>query len=152
MKCVDSKQAKRRKFSHDWLENEKCKSWIKKVPNDDSLYFCIPCNKTFSCSSGVFKHAESKAHRSNMVNNCSDEVNIIEKEPRERKFCHSDVFFVVQRFGGFDEEILKEEKCDWIIFFTHTFMRLCKFVWGGTQLDTVQLDMSHSQCLRLQSS
>ncbi|KYN26686.1 hypothetical protein ALC57_03939, partial [Trachymyrmex cornetzi] len=58
-------------------------------PNDDSSYFCIPCNKTFSCSSGVFKHAESKAHRNNMVNNCSDEVNIIEKEPRERKFCHS---------------------------------------------------------------
>ncbi|KYN22626.1 hypothetical protein ALC57_04972, partial [Trachymyrmex cornetzi] len=79
----------RRKFSHDSLENKKCKSWIKKVPNDDSSYFCIPCNKTFSCSSGVFKHAESKAHRTNMVNNCSDDVNIIEKEPRERKFCHS---------------------------------------------------------------
>ncbi|XP_018377619.1 PREDICTED: uncharacterized protein LOC108770486 [Trachymyrmex cornetzi] len=24
-----------------------------------------------------------------MVNNCSDDVNVIEKEPRERKFCHS---------------------------------------------------------------
>ncbi|KYN09185.1 hypothetical protein ALC57_18698, partial [Trachymyrmex cornetzi] len=86
----------------------------------------------------VFKHAESKAHRTNMVYNCSDEINIIEKESHERKFCHSfkDEFLsklrifepkfvlqqeknnpnnsvqdvlIAQRFDGFHEKILKEK-------------------------------------------
>ena len=48
MECVDFKHAKRHKFSHDWLENEKYKSWIKEVLNDNNSYFCIPCNKMFS--------------------------------------------------------------------------------------------------------
>ncbi|KYN23164.1 hypothetical protein ALC57_04426, partial [Trachymyrmex cornetzi] len=74
----------RRKFSHHWLENEKCKSWIKKVPNDDNSYFCIPCNKKFSCSSGVFKkrHSDSKKH----VSVCqkrgfSVDLNTYDEEP-----------------------------------------------------------------------
>jgi len=54
--------SKKQTFSHNWLEDENYKSWIKEVPNDSSSYFCVPCNKTFSCSSRVSRHAESKAH------------------------------------------------------------------------------------------
>jgi len=51
---MDSKYIKRQKFPHDWVENENYNSsWIKKVPNDSNLYFYIPCNKTFSCSSRI---------------------------------------------------------------------------------------------------
>jgi len=76
---MDSKCVKRMKFSRDWFKNDNYKSWIKEVPNDDTSYFCIFCNKTFLCSSHVSKHARSEAHQNN-VENCSEETKTIKKK------------------------------------------------------------------------
>jgi len=78
--------SKKQTFSHNWLEDENFKSWIKKVPNDSSSYFCVPCNKTFSCSSRVSRHAESKAHRKNVLNNCPEETKTVEKKSHKGNF------------------------------------------------------------------
>jgi len=81
--------SKKQTFSHNWLEDENYKSWIKEVPNDSSSYFCVPCNKTFSCSSRVSRHAESKAHRKNVLNNCPEETKTVEKKSHKREFHQS---------------------------------------------------------------
>jgi len=83
---MDSKCVKKEKFSHNWLKNENYKSWIKEVPNDSNSYFCVPCNKTFSCSSRVSRHAESEAHRKNVLNNCPEETKTVEKKSHKREF------------------------------------------------------------------
>jgi len=85
---MDSKCVKRMKFSRDWLKNDNYKSWIKEVPNDDTSYFCIFCNKTFLCSSHVSKHARSEVHRNN-IENCSEETKTIKKKNYMREFNHS---------------------------------------------------------------
>jgi len=85
---MDSNCIKRRKFSRDWLENDAYKSWIKEISNDDTSYFCVICNRTFSCSSRVAKHAESKIHRNN-IQNCPEETKTVEKELCKKEFCHS---------------------------------------------------------------
>jgi len=84
---MDSKRVKRMKFSRDWLENDTYKSWIKEVPNDNTLYFCIVCNKTFFCSSRISRHAESETHQNNSQN-CLGKTKTIEKEFHRREFNH----------------------------------------------------------------
>ncbi|EFN86395.1 hypothetical protein EAI_08016, partial [Harpegnathos saltator] len=60
-------------FSRDWLENDNYKSWMKEVPENCSKYFCQVCNKMFSCSSRVSRHAESTLHRNNALQNRNQE-------------------------------------------------------------------------------
>jgi len=83
---MDSTWVKKSKFSQEWLKNENYKSWIREVPDNNSLYFCAFCNKTFSCSSRVSKHAESESHKKNML--CPEETKTT-GEARKREFCHS---------------------------------------------------------------
>jgi len=87
---MDSKYVKKWKFSHDWLEKENYNSWIREVSNDN-LYFCVffVFNKTFSCSSRIWRHAESEAHRKNVLNNCPEETKTVEKKSHKKEFCQS---------------------------------------------------------------
>ncbi|XP_018393986.1 PREDICTED: uncharacterized protein LOC108772816, partial [Cyphomyrmex costatus] len=50
-------------FQSKWLYIEEFKHWLRKVPGDDSLCYCIICDKSFACGlSQIYRHAETKAH------------------------------------------------------------------------------------------
>lgn len=88
---MDSKCVKRLKatFCRNWLENENYKCWIREVPHDNSMFFCVVCNRAFCCSSRVSKHAASETHRNNMLkDNRNEEVKTTGKETRKREFLH----------------------------------------------------------------
>ncbi|EZA53841.1 hypothetical protein X777_06645 [Ooceraea biroi] len=73
----ESRKRVKRKFVIAWLNDNRYKSWIRQVlSSDNSLYFCIICNKTFSCSSPVSKHVDSACHKKNSKeNNATDSKN-----------------------------------------------------------------------------
>lgn len=55
----------KRSFLEAWLSDNRFKSWLRKVPSDDSLFHCTICSKNFSCNSisNITRHAESKQHK-----------------------------------------------------------------------------------------
>lgn len=62
--CDTLNKKGKRSFSEAWLNDERFKSWIRKVPSDDSLFHCVICTKKFSCGplSNIIRHAESINH------------------------------------------------------------------------------------------
>ncbi|EZA62768.1 uncharacterized protein LOC105274686 [Ooceraea biroi] len=57
------KAPRRKMFQPQWLEIDEFKSWLRKVPHDDTLCFCSICDKTISVGlSHIYRHAESKTH------------------------------------------------------------------------------------------
>ncbi|XP_011159374.1 uncharacterized protein LOC105195594 [Solenopsis invicta] len=79
----------KRHFAEAWLTNEKYKSWIRKVPYDNSLYHCVICNKNFSCSSvHISRHAESAYHKNNMTRDplSNDDEDFLAKKSRRPVF------------------------------------------------------------------
>jgi len=70
--CDELTKRRKRSFREAWLTNDRYKLWIRKVPSDDSLYFCSVCNKQFSCNSkNLEKHADSAYHINNIKKNSS---------------------------------------------------------------------------------
>lgn len=66
---MNEKLAKRpkRSFVDAWLNDERYKHWIGKVPHSDTYYYCSVCKRNFSCNtSHVSRHAESACHRNNL--------------------------------------------------------------------------------------
>jgi len=66
--CDEFKEKSKQKFSQAWLCVDRYKSWIRQVLSDDTFYFCTICDKAFSCSSRVSRHADSACHRKNKEN------------------------------------------------------------------------------------
>lgn len=65
--CDELSKKRKRGFAEAWLSDDRYKSWIRKVPSDQSLYYCSICNKNFSCNSThVSRHADSACHRNNI--------------------------------------------------------------------------------------
>ncbi|KYN12429.1 hypothetical protein ALC57_15396 [Trachymyrmex cornetzi] len=68
--------------------DERYKSWIREVSSDDSLYYCNICEKSFSCSSQVSRHAESAYHKNKiqkkLSNNDDDDQLSIKKTYKEK--------------------------------------------------------------------
>lgn len=62
------KKKVKRSFSEAWLNDERFKSWLQKVPSDDSLFHCTICTKNFMCGpvSNIIRHAESAQHKTNI--------------------------------------------------------------------------------------
>ena len=56
----------KRSFSEAWLTDNRCKSWIRKVPLNDSLFHCTICNKDFSCNTRISRHVNSTCHKNNI--------------------------------------------------------------------------------------
>lgn len=74
--CDNLKKKAKKCFAQTWLNDERYKSWIRKVPCDDSLFHCVMCNKNFSCSSShVSRHADSASHKNNTKENTSPLLN-----------------------------------------------------------------------------
>lgn len=89
--CDTLKKKSKRSFSEAWLSDEKCKSWIRKVSFDDSLFHCVICNKNYSYSSShVLRHANSESHKNNieksqsLLNNDDESWN--KKIPQKHRF------------------------------------------------------------------
>lgn len=78
-----------RHFLEVWLTDEQSKSWIRKVPLDNTLFRCIACNKNYSCTSSVKRHAESEYHRKNVERNasssCDPNTDVISKKSHEEE-------------------------------------------------------------------
>ena len=69
-----AKNTRKRSFSESWLQDDRFKPWIRKVSSDESLFYCIICNKEMSCySSHVARHANSASHKDKMKQNISDD-------------------------------------------------------------------------------
>jgi len=52
-------------FQLKWLDIEQYKCWLREVPHDTSLFFCLICNTYLTIGSGlahIERHAESKKH------------------------------------------------------------------------------------------
>jgi len=52
-------------FRHKWLDMEQYKCWLREVPHDTSLFFCLICDKYITIGGGlsnIQQHAESKKH------------------------------------------------------------------------------------------
>jgi len=80
--CDLLKKKAKRSFVEAWLSDDRYKSWIRKVPSNDSLYHCIICKKDFSCNTCVSRHADSACHNEKINetnferNNDANEKNI----------------------------------------------------------------------------
>lgn len=82
---METSKANKRKrcFSDSWLTDDRFKLWLRKVPSDDSLYYCTVCDKNFSCNTNLLKHTTSACHKntSSCDNiNISSSLNIPEKK------------------------------------------------------------------------
>lgn len=87
--CNESKPKRKRNFLEAWLSNDRYKSWIRQVPSDNSVYHCMICNKTYSCSSfHVSKHVNSACHKKNNNENVNNiDISTINKQGHhKRKF------------------------------------------------------------------
>ncbi|XP_029172984.1 uncharacterized protein LOC114941950 [Nylanderia fulva] len=92
--CDELTKRPRRSFAEAWLNDDRYKSWICKVPSDNSLYYCSVCNKTFSCTSThISRHADSACHKNNIKTNtlvsdddCNDDVDLPMKKSRKSIF------------------------------------------------------------------
>jgi len=66
------------------LAYQRYKCWISPVLHDNTLFHCNICNKNFSCSSHVSRHADSACHKNNIKENVpcnnSDETLKYEKQ------------------------------------------------------------------------
>lgn len=72
--CDERRKRPKQKFSQTWLNDDRYKFWIREVPSDNTLFYCSICNKTFSCSSHVSRHADSACHKSNIKENICDKM------------------------------------------------------------------------------
>lgn len=91
--CDKSAKKPKRSFVDAWLNDERYKCWIRKVPSDETLYHCTVCNQDFSCNAAhVSRHVESACHRNNLKENLStpndDEVAAQNKTTARPMFKH----------------------------------------------------------------
>lgn len=62
--CEPPSKKFKQSFSDAWLTNIKFKSWISKVENNENLFYCRVCSKSYTCClSHVLRHADSKSHQ-----------------------------------------------------------------------------------------
>jgi len=66
---------KKRSFVEAWLTDDRYKSWIRKIPTDNSRYYCSICNTNFLCSTPVSRHANSAYHKNNVDNDLRNNNN-----------------------------------------------------------------------------
>lgn len=65
----------KRSFSEAWLTDERYESWIRRVPFNDSYFYCILCKKDFSCNTRISRHADSSFHKNKIQKTTSVSVN-----------------------------------------------------------------------------
>ncbi|KYN37919.1 hypothetical protein ALC56_07715 [Trachymyrmex septentrionalis] len=57
------KKSRRSIFQQKWLDRAEFKSWLREVPHDPSLFFCLMCDKSAAGGlSQIIRHSKSKAH------------------------------------------------------------------------------------------
>jgi len=62
-------------FRQKWLDMEQYKCWLREVPHDTSLFFCLVCDKYITIGGGlsnIQQHAESKKH----LDKCKKSIEI----------------------------------------------------------------------------
>lgn len=89
--CDELIKKRKRSFTDAWLNDERYKSWIRKVSSDDGLYYCTICKKNFSCNSThVSRHVDSAYHKNNIKINTLGDINcnndLTMKKPRKSVF------------------------------------------------------------------
>lgn len=118
------KKKVKRSFLEAWLSDNRFKSWLRKVPSDDSLFHCTICSKNFSCNtlSNITRHAESKQHKGNIENNTSSSDD--EDEILKRKSCPEGF---MQRWLDIEQlkPWLREVKRDANLFFCTICNKTC---------------------------
>ena len=81
--CKNDDENSSKVFLLKWLEIEKYKCWLRKVPQDSSLFFCSICDKTIGIGCGlsqIERHAESEGHlklyKNIELNKSNEELNM----------------------------------------------------------------------------
>lgn len=80
--CDEPKKKPKQKFFEGWLSDDRYKSWIRHVPDDNTSFYCSVCNKKYSCSSHVSRHVNSACHTNNMKEHISGNKNEILKNKK----------------------------------------------------------------------
>lgn len=89
--CDTLPKKSKRSFIEAWLSDERYKNWIRKVPSDNTCYYCSVCNKTFSCtSSHVSRHANSVRHQINLKRDISSPKEITIQNKFKEKWLDKD--------------------------------------------------------------
>lgn len=86
--CDEIKKKPKRSFSEAWLNDDRFKSWIRKVSSDDSHYHCAICDKNISCNTHILRHVNSACHKINMKEGKSFNKKLNKKAAEKRKFKH----------------------------------------------------------------
>lgn len=76
--CDMLQKKAKRTFRQCWIDDERFKHWIHKVPLNKEIYYCSVCNKDILCSTHPSKHAASGKHKYHMNHKRIDQ-----------NFCHS---------------------------------------------------------------
>lgn len=88
--CETLAKEHNRTFVDAWLHDDRLKSWIRKVPFDNTVVHCIVCNKNISCKSYIVRHANTLRHKNNVTKNDSvdNDVNTAKtnKERYRKRF------------------------------------------------------------------
>ncbi|KAK0090103.1 hypothetical protein PV325_002935 [Microctonus aethiopoides] len=76
--CDILQKKKRCTFKECWIDDEKFKNWIQKVPLNEEMYHCSVCNKDIMCSTYPSRHAATGKHKYHM-----------NYKKIDQNFCHS---------------------------------------------------------------
>lgn len=112
------KRKSKRGFLEAWLSDERFKSWIRKVPFDNSLFHCVICNKNFSCSSlsHISRHAESAHHKGNIGKDPSERDNENSKRKPFRKKAFRQQWLEIEQFRSWLREVQHNSNMFFCIF------------------------------------
>lgn len=68
-RCEATKKPKQ-SFGEAWLSDNCYKLWVRRVPTDNSVYFCTIRNKSFSCTAAhIHSHAKSACNQAKLKAN-----------------------------------------------------------------------------------
>ncbi|KAK0179888.1 hypothetical protein PV327_005599 [Microctonus hyperodae] len=76
--CDMLQKKAKRTCRQGWIDDERFKDWIHKVPLNEEIYYCSVCKKDILCSTHPSKHAASGKHKYQ-----------IDHKRIDQNFCHS---------------------------------------------------------------
>ncbi|KYN05168.1 PREDICTED: uncharacterized protein LOC108771904 [Cyphomyrmex costatus] len=89
----DSSLAKRSRksvFQYRWLDRVEFKSWLREVPYDSSLFFCLICDKSVAGGlSQIVRHSKSKVHIKKNTEKNSAEVSQLNNDSHTPSTMHN---------------------------------------------------------------
>lgn len=117
----ESKKSRKRSFSSLWLQDERFSAWIREVPDNKYLFYCIICDKQISCGlSHILRHADTAIHK-NKYRKISSSSENNDKSPKKKKIAREYKFqpdwLEIDLFKPWLREVVTHNDCSFFCTF-----------------------------------